>query len=300
MVVEDDDGVRELVRLMLEANGYEVLDRRTDADEAARVCTERRRRRPAADRRDDARGQRPRARRAARRARPDDADPVHVRLLRRGRPPPRRCSARAPRSSRSRSPSATLARKVREVLDARPLDDRQRGWTASMRAATAVRRVEREGEELVGLVVGHRPVGEQGVERRASVGDARRAGRRRARRSNHLGLRGHAAPGAAVRGGVEERGRGAGRREQRDGLARKRARIATARTAPAWRARLGLGSSVVLTSATSPPARASGSSAASTGTRTLRLVPSFVVEISVASIATASAVSTTRSRASRV
>ena len=40
MVVEDDDGVRELVRLMLEANGYEVLTAH-DADEAARVCTER-------------------------------------------------------------------------------------------------------------------------------------------------------------------------------------------------------------------------------------------------------------------
>ena len=40
MVVEDDDGVRDLVRLMLEANGYEVLTVQ-DADEAARVCTER-------------------------------------------------------------------------------------------------------------------------------------------------------------------------------------------------------------------------------------------------------------------
>ncbi|HEX6026931.1 MAG TPA: ATP-binding protein [Solirubrobacter sp.] len=40
MVVEDDDGVRELVRLMLEANGYEVLAVQ-DAEEAARVCTER-------------------------------------------------------------------------------------------------------------------------------------------------------------------------------------------------------------------------------------------------------------------
>jgi PAS domain S-box-containing protein len=40
MVVEDDAGVRDLVRLMLESNGYEVLAVR-DADEAARVCTER-------------------------------------------------------------------------------------------------------------------------------------------------------------------------------------------------------------------------------------------------------------------
>jgi CheY-like chemotaxis protein len=40
MVVEDDEGVRDLVRLMLEANGYEVLTAH-DADEAARVCTER-------------------------------------------------------------------------------------------------------------------------------------------------------------------------------------------------------------------------------------------------------------------
>ena len=40
MVVEDDDSVRELVRLMLEANGYEVLTVE-DADEAARLCTER-------------------------------------------------------------------------------------------------------------------------------------------------------------------------------------------------------------------------------------------------------------------
>jgi two-component system cell cycle sensor histidine kinase/response regulator CckA len=40
MVVEDDDGVRELVRLMLEANGYEVLTV-DDADEAARLCTSR-------------------------------------------------------------------------------------------------------------------------------------------------------------------------------------------------------------------------------------------------------------------
>ena len=40
MVVEDDAGVRDLVRLMLEANGYEVVTVE-DADEAARVCTER-------------------------------------------------------------------------------------------------------------------------------------------------------------------------------------------------------------------------------------------------------------------
>ncbi len=40
MVVEDDAGVRELVRLMLEANGYQVLAVE-DAEEAARVCTER-------------------------------------------------------------------------------------------------------------------------------------------------------------------------------------------------------------------------------------------------------------------
>jgi PAS domain S-box-containing protein len=40
MVVEDDAGVRDLVRLMLEANGYEVLAVH-DADEAARACTER-------------------------------------------------------------------------------------------------------------------------------------------------------------------------------------------------------------------------------------------------------------------
>jgi two-component system cell cycle sensor histidine kinase/response regulator CckA len=37
MVVEDDDGVRELVRMMLEANGYEVLAVE-DPAEAARVC----------------------------------------------------------------------------------------------------------------------------------------------------------------------------------------------------------------------------------------------------------------------
>jgi PAS domain S-box-containing protein len=40
MVVEDDEGVRELVRLMLEANGYKVLTV-ADADEAARLCTAR-------------------------------------------------------------------------------------------------------------------------------------------------------------------------------------------------------------------------------------------------------------------
>ena len=40
MVVEDDEGVRELVRLMLEANGYKVLTVH-DADEAARLCTAR-------------------------------------------------------------------------------------------------------------------------------------------------------------------------------------------------------------------------------------------------------------------
>jgi signal transduction histidine kinase len=39
MVVEDDAGVRELVRLMLEANGYEVLAVE-DAAEAMSVCTE--------------------------------------------------------------------------------------------------------------------------------------------------------------------------------------------------------------------------------------------------------------------
>ena len=40
MVVEDDPGVRELVRLMLEANGYAVLTA-ADADEAARLCAAR-------------------------------------------------------------------------------------------------------------------------------------------------------------------------------------------------------------------------------------------------------------------
>jgi hypothetical protein len=39
MVVEDDEGVRDLVRLMLEANGYEVLTVE-DAEEATRVCVE--------------------------------------------------------------------------------------------------------------------------------------------------------------------------------------------------------------------------------------------------------------------
>jgi hypothetical protein len=41
MVVEDDASVRELVRLMLEARGYDVLAV-DDAEEAARVCVERR------------------------------------------------------------------------------------------------------------------------------------------------------------------------------------------------------------------------------------------------------------------
>ena len=40
MVVEDDDGVRVLVRLMLEANGYEVFAV-GDPEEAARICSER-------------------------------------------------------------------------------------------------------------------------------------------------------------------------------------------------------------------------------------------------------------------
>ena len=106
MVVEDDDGVRDLVRLMLEANGYEVLTVRGRRRGRARVHRAPVRRRPAPDRRDDARGQRPRPGRAARRAGAVDADPVHVRLLRRGRPPPRHARRRAPRSWRSRSPSA--------------------------------------------------------------------------------------------------------------------------------------------------------------------------------------------------
>ena len=76
------------------------------------------RRRPAPDRRDDARGQRPRPGRAARRAGADDADPVHVGLLRRGRPSPRH--ARRPSAAFLEKPftERTLARKVREVLDA--------------------------------------------------------------------------------------------------------------------------------------------------------------------------------------
>ena len=40
MVVEDDDGVRALVKLMLEANGYEVFAV-GDAESAERLCTER-------------------------------------------------------------------------------------------------------------------------------------------------------------------------------------------------------------------------------------------------------------------
>jgi two-component system, cell cycle sensor histidine kinase and response regulator CckA len=40
MVVEDDESVRELVRLMLEGRGYAVLTVE-DAEEAARVCRER-------------------------------------------------------------------------------------------------------------------------------------------------------------------------------------------------------------------------------------------------------------------
>ena len=104
MVVEDDEGVRELVRLMLEANGYEVLTVARRRRGRAR-CARARGDRPAADRRGDARRQRPRARRAARRARPGHADPVHVRLLRRGRRAPRRAQRAPPRSWRSRSPS---------------------------------------------------------------------------------------------------------------------------------------------------------------------------------------------------
>ena len=63
-----------------------------------------------------------------------------------------------------------LARKVREVLD-----QPQRGCTASI-ALLHVGEVGRaRRQELVGLVVGHRAVGEEGEERRAGVGDAGRA-----------------------------------------------------------------------------------------------------------------------------
>ena len=71
-----------------------------------------------------------------------------------------------------------------------------------MRAArpSSVRRVGRQ--ELVGLVVGHRAVGEEGEQRRAAVGHARRARLGLRDLACARGLRARAAPGAALGRGV--------------------------------------------------------------------------------------------------
>ena len=116
VLVEDDESVRDLVRLMLESNGYAVLAA-AGADEAERLCARARgRRRPAAHRRGHAGGQRPRARRA-----PGGATPS-LRVLfmsgysdeavyRHGEISPDASFIEKPFTDR------TLARKVREVLD---------------------------------------------------------------------------------------------------------------------------------------------------------------------------------------
>ena len=87
MLVEDDQRVRDLVRIMLESKGYRVLA--AAGADGGRAALHRRGR-PAADRRRHARGQRARAGRAAVGDGAGHAHPLHVRLLGRGGVPPRR------------------------------------------------------------------------------------------------------------------------------------------------------------------------------------------------------------------
>ena len=196
MVVEDDEGVRELVRLMLEANGYEVLTVE-DADEAARLCT-RPRRRPAADRRGDARRQRQRAGASgSARSRPDMrilfmSGYSDEAVVRQGELSDAAAFLEKPFTEKA------LARKVREVLDSAAA--RLNGVDRLLHVGE-VRRARRQ--ELVRLVVGHRAVGEEGEERRAGVDDAGRAGLG----LGHCGLDLRLVAGAAPRAALGARGR---------------------------------------------------------------------------------------------
>ena len=88
LVVEDDANVRELVRLLLESNGYTVLTVQ-GPDEAVRVCTELDVDLLLTDVVMPDVGGQELAERVGRR-RPGHAHPVHVGLFRRGRAPPRR------------------------------------------------------------------------------------------------------------------------------------------------------------------------------------------------------------------
>ena len=90
VLVEDDESVRNLVRVMLESKGYARALRRRRRRGRAAVRGARGRRRPAAQRRGHAGGQRPRAGRAPGGDHAVAARPVHVRLLGRGGVPPRR------------------------------------------------------------------------------------------------------------------------------------------------------------------------------------------------------------------
>ena len=206
MVVEDDEGVRELVRLMLEANGYEVLTV-ADAEEATRLCTVRgidllltdvvMPEVSGSELAERLGALAPDMRILFMSGYSDEAVVRHGELTRGGRVPREAVHGEGAR--------AQGARGARRGLAAARLNGVDR-----LLHVGEVRRARRQ--ELVRLVVGHRAVGEQGDERRAGVDDAGRA---------RLGLRDRgldllrvavAAPGAALRGRVDE-WRRRGRRE---------------------------------------------------------------------------------------
>ena len=168
---------------------------------------------------------------------------------------------RGRRLGRARLRVNVTFRSIHPVLHGATLPQAHLGCTASIAPLHVGQMRRARGQELVGLVVGHRPLGEEGEERRAAVGDAGRARLGLGHLALDVGLRARPAPRAALGRGVQER-RVRVRRERSarpTGRARRRARRRRASAS----------------GTNTAPASASGTSAYSTGTSTFRPVPSL-------------------------